>query len=201
MKYLICILLFSTYSFTALKQQFLYAPTRGTSVPVATSDQTKQAECKLCAAIEPNNPREFPIARTEHFTISLNPFPYTKAHLMIISNTHNETFDSLSEQKRNELGYLISISTTHLKEAFKCPGINVGYNEGRCSGSSIPGHFHIHVVPRYEYHEKTFLHVIANTQIVQWDYKDIQQKLIPLFAACLLAKHQQTPQQTAAPAA
>lgn len=161
---------------------FLYAPTRSTNILTAVTEQPKTSVCKMCKAIEIDNPTEFYLARTNHFTILLNLFPYGKGHILIVDNNHGTTFDNLPAERRNELTYLISVTTTCIKEAFKCPGLNIGYNEGQYSGASVLEHLHIHLLPRFEHHEKSFIHTISNTQIVQWDFKAIQQLLLPLFA-------------------
>lgn len=160
---------------------FIYTPERSKNVSIPTSNNTPISSCKLCKALDPNNSNEFPLLRSTHFTVMLNLFPYGQGHLLIIANTHTKALDELTSEQQSELIWLISQSTTILKKELKCPGINVGYNEGRCAGASIVDHFHIHILPRFEFVEKSFVHTISHLQVVQWNFKELQQRLKPFF--------------------
>lgn len=162
---------------------FFYAPTRAKQVTTTQAPTAPQkASCKLCQAIEQiNDPIEFPIARTNNFIVILNIYPYAKGHVLIIAQEHGTTIDTLPTEQQIELIALISATTKILKTAFKCPGINIGYNEGKCSGASVPDHLHVHLLPRYEQYDKCFIQAIADTQVVQWNFKEIQQQLLPYF--------------------
>lgn len=184
-------LLVQVCAYTACSESsFLYVPSRSACVPPTESGKLTVRPCNMCKALNPENTKEFPLARTKYFTVLLNIFPYGKGHVLIVDNSHGATIDTLAEEKRNELVYVISVTAYAIKEAFKCPGLNIGYNEGYYSGASIPDHLHVHVLPRFDRHEKSFMHAIANTQVVQWDFNAIQQLLLPYFSDITIDSYQ-----------
>lgn len=171
------------------QQRFLYAPTRGQQVAAskASSLLSQTGSCKLCKAVQlDNNPNEFPLARTHHFTVMLNIYPYAKGHLLIVANDHGSMLDTLTQGQQFELIALLSAASKVLKTVFNCQGINIGYNEGVCAGASVPNHLHVHILPRYDRYEKGFIQATANTQLVEWSLKEIQQQLLPYFESVAL---------------
>ena len=64
--------------------------------------------------------------------------------------------------------------------AFKPEGFNVGANIGRVAGAGVPGHFHIHVVPRWN-GDTNFMPVLGDTKVIseslEVTYKKIKESL------------------------
>jgi superfamily II DNA or RNA helicase/diadenosine tetraphosphate (Ap4A) HIT family hydrolase len=74
-------------------------------------------------------------------------FPVTEGHLLLVPKRHIPIWADLSEAERAELTDAIGEAQRFLRARFALDGFNVGFNEGRAGGQTVP-HFHIHVIPR-----------------------------------------------------
>ena len=45
---------------------------------------------------------------------------------------------------------LAAVAESAITEAYAPHGMNMGINLGKPAGAGVPGHIHLHVVPRYE---------------------------------------------------
>jgi ATP adenylyltransferase len=75
--------------------------------------------------------------------------------------------------------------------AFKPEGFNVGANIGRVAGAGVPGHFHIHVVPRWN-GDTNFMPVLGDTKVIseslEVTFKKIRESLEKNCAALVSLK-------------
>ena len=60
---------------------------------------------------------------------------------------------------------LVRESQKALSLAIKPHGFNVGMNFGRCAGAGLPGHLHIHVVPRWS-GDTNFINVCGDADVI-----------------------------------
>lgn len=79
----------------------------------------------------------------------LNAYPYTSGHLMVLPTRHVGELDELDADEGAEIWAGVTAATRALKAAYKPEGINVGANLGRAAGAGVPGHFHVHLLPRW----------------------------------------------------
>ena len=63
-----------------------------------------------------------------------------------------------------------------LQRVMKPDGFNIGINLGKVAGAGIPGHLHIHVVPRW-LGDTNFMPVLAQTNVLPEALKDVADKL------------------------
>jgi ATP adenylyltransferase len=107
--------------------------------------------CFLCdSRDEPERDREnLVLWRGEHGFCILNRFPYTGGHLLIAPYAHVPDLDALSPAAMVELLELARDAQAALREAISPDGFNIGWNIGECAGAGLPGHLHLHVVPRW----------------------------------------------------
>jgi len=61
-------------------------------------------------------------------------------------------------------------------------GFNVGVNLGEVAGAGVPGHVHVHVVPRWG-GDTNFMPVVGETKVLPEMLADTAAKLRPGFAA------------------
>jgi len=99
---------------------------------------------------------------------------------MIIPNKHVKDLKKLSSAERIELMHALSESIDVLNKILKPDGINIGINLGKAAGAGIPGHLHIHVVPRWE-GDTNFMPILAETKHISTDLNKIYKELKKAF--------------------
>lgn len=110
----------------------------------------------------------------------LNAYPYNTGHLLIAPNRHVGDLAELDEPERRELMELTTRATTVIKDAMGAHGFNVGMNLGQVAGAGIPGHLHVHVVPRWD-GDTNFMPVVGDTKVLPEMLADTYAKLRPGF--------------------
>jgi ATP adenylyltransferase len=113
--------------------------------------------------------------------VILNAFPYNTGHLMIAPLRHVGELRDLEDGERADLMELTSRSVDVVKEAMDPDGFNVGMNLGAVAGAGVPGHLHVHVVPRWS-GDTNFMTVVGETKVLPEMIADTDARLRPLFA-------------------
>lgn len=108
--------------------------------------------------------------------IILNKFPYNTGHTLIVPNRHVSQLEKLTEEEANEMFALTTKTVAAIKKSFKPHALNVGMNLGRMSGAGIPGHLHMHVVPRWN-GDTNFMPVIGQTSVVSIPLEPVYEML------------------------
>jgi len=108
--------------------------------------------------------------------VVLNKFPYNNGHLMVCPVRHIADLEQAGEDELAELVRLVRESQKALRLAIGPQGFNVGMNFGRCAGAGLPGHLHIHVVPRWE-GDTNFMSVCSDTDVVSQSLSELFEQL------------------------
>ena len=95
----------------------------------------------------------------------LNAFPYTSGHLMVMPIHHVAELEDVQGAEAAELWAAVSSAVRALKGAYSPDGINLGANLGRAAGAGVPGHFHVHVLPRWD-GDTNFMTSVAETRVL-----------------------------------
>ena len=114
--------------------------------------------------------------RTGLSLVILNRFPYNNGHLLIAPARHIAGLEEASEEELAELIKLVRESQEALLRAIKPHGFNVGMNFGRCAGAGLPGHLHVHVVPRWS-GDTNFMSVCSGTDVISQGLVELLAKL------------------------
>lgn len=126
-----------------------------------------QEECFLCAAA--TNPNEdekrLVVARLEFNFIVLNRYPYNSGHLLIAPYRHVASLDEISDEEYSEMTNTARIATRIIGQLMRPSGFNIGMNIGRAAGAGVPGHVHLHVVPRWT-GDANFMSTIGDIKVV-----------------------------------
>jgi ATP adenylyltransferase len=122
--------------------------------------------CFVCAAVrDADDERHRVVDRGERCLTLLNAFPYASGHLLIAPMRHVAAFEELEAIERHELTDLADRAVRALKAAMAPDGFNIGLNLGAAAGAGLPGHLHLHVVPRWS-GDTNFMAVIADTRVL-----------------------------------
>lgn len=140
----------------------LYTPWRMKYI----SKETREAGCVFCNALaKTDGPGNLIVARGEHALIILNKFPYTSGHMMVVPFDHKAELEELDAATRAELMELSTKCIGVLKRTYRPHAFNLGANIGEAAGAGMPGHFHIHIVPRWT-GDSSFMVSVGETRVL-----------------------------------
>lgn len=151
----------------------LWAPWRINYISVAK----KAKGCLFCrVSREASDRKNLVLLRSEHVFCILNKFPYNNGHLMLSPYRHIRNLSQLNNGEILDLFSTLNKVQSLLKKMLKPDGFNLGMNLGRVSGAGIPGHLHLHVVPRWK-EDTNFMPVLFDTKVVSQSLEALYEKL------------------------
>jgi ATP adenylyltransferase len=142
----------------------LWAGWRAPSLSAATRERRGRG-CVFCELAAASTKDEQIVRRVALAFVALNAYPYTSGHLMVVPLRHVETLAELTPAEANVIMELTRQATRALSSEYAPDGLNVGINLGRAAGAGVPGHLHVHVVPRW-FADTSFLTSIAETRLL-----------------------------------
>ena len=144
---------------------------------------SKETDCFLCDYQKsPEKDAENHVLwRTENSIVTFNRFPYNNGHLLIAPGRHIADLSDANDAEQLELIKLITACQKVLSAAISPHGFNVGINLGRCAGAGLPGHVHIHVVPRWD-GDTNFMPVCSDTDVISQSMKELYDLLVKISA-------------------
>lgn len=95
----------------------------------------------------------------------LNAYPYTSGHLMVMPTRHVANVEDLTPEESADVWEGVRAATRAVKEAYKPDGVNLGANLGKAAGAGVPGHFHMHVIPRWV-GDTSFMTAVAEARVL-----------------------------------
>jgi ATP adenylyltransferase len=87
---------------------------------------------------------------------------------MVSPFAHRGTLPELTRDERTELIDVTARLEETIRAEYSPHGLNAGLNLGRCAGAGVPGHLHLHLVPRWD-GDTNFMTVLSGTRIVPED--------------------------------
>ncbi len=106
----------------------------------------------------------------------LNAYPYTSGHLMVMPVRHVPDLEALSPGEERDLWEGVRLAVVAVKAAYVPEGVNLGANLGRAAGAGVPGHLHVHVVPRWA-GDTNFMTVVADARVLPEPLSQSAEKL------------------------
>jgi len=152
----------------------------------------RDASCFLCLAAGIEDSMLFSgenllIHRTQYTFVILNRFPYSSGHLLVSPIKHVGSLEDLDPAESLDLMSQLQNSTKALKLALRPDGFNVGINLGHTAGAGVPGHLHVHVVPRWS-GDHNFMPVTGQTRVMPMLLEDSWKNIQKAFAEVLASK-------------
>ncbi|MBI2920430.1 MAG: HIT domain-containing protein [Planctomycetes bacterium] len=140
----------------------LWAPWRMEYIKHAAEPQP----CFLCALPKQKKDRKNLILfRGKTGFVILNRFPYNNGHLLVAPYRHAADLGKLTDAEVVELVRMTSRAQKAMKRVMRPHGFNVGVNLGRAAGAGLPGHVHLHLVPRWN-GDTNFMPVLGDTKVL-----------------------------------
>lgn len=137
--------------------------------------------CIFCdKAAEDRDEENYIVHRAEHNFVILNAFPYTSGHMMIAPYEHVASLECARENTLLEMMLLTRTAVVCLKTVYRPGGINLGMNIGETAGAGVPGHIHMHVLPRWT-GDANFMTTVAETRVLPEDLGETYRKLKQAF--------------------
>lgn len=156
----------------------LYAPWRSEYLMGEHQDG-----CLFCRFVAESTDRaNLVLERGERWFVVVNRYPYTTGHVMVVCNRHVERMSDFDEAERAEMVRLLARAERAVSAAYAPDGINLGANLGRSAGAGVAGHFHMHLVPRWQ-GDTNFMSSVGETRVVSEDLGDTYDRLRAALAA------------------
>ena len=100
---------------------------------------------------------------------------------MVAPTSHVGDLEEMDAEGRAEMMELVTRSSAIIREAMGAHGFNIGINMGAAAGAGIPGHLHMHVVPRWN-GDTNFMPVVGGAKVLPEMIADTYAKLRPHFS-------------------
>ncbi len=95
---------------------------------------------------------------------------------MIAPYAHAPTLEECDPRTLEEMMRLARKAEVALNIVYRPAGFNLGINIGHCAGAGIPGHLHMHVLPRWS-GDVNFMTTVADTRVLPEDLDTTYEKL------------------------
>jgi len=108
------------------------------------------------------------VFRGKHCFVSLNAFPYTSGHVMVMPYAHVDRLAQVEPEAAHEMMDLAQKTERVLEEIYQPQGFNFGLNLGAAAGAGVAGHLHLHAMPRWV-GDTNFMTTVSETRVVPED--------------------------------
>jgi len=139
--------------------------------------------CFLCDAgsADPSeDEKNLVVARGERCFVILNLFPYNTGHLMVAPYRHVGELEDLTPDETTEIWSWTTKAVAAHRATTQPHGFNIGINLGQVAGAGVPGHFHLHVVPRWG-GDTNFMPVTGDTKVLPEMLAETYRTLAPVL--------------------
>lgn len=150
----------------------IWAPWRMAYIRQLDQDDApaQKASCFICdaALAQPDTgdgKNRLLLVNDDRGLILLNRYPYTNGHLLVAPGEHLAELSDLNASGRARLMELTHLAEQLVRDAMNAQGVNIGINLGRCAGAGLPGHLHIHIVPRWS-GDTNFITTVGQVRVV-----------------------------------
>jgi ATP adenylyltransferase len=133
---------------------------------VSGLDADKRGGCVICNLVNATDAAEaLVLERTDATITVMNLYPYGSGHLMVSPTRHAPSYDDLTDDENVAVARAQVRALQAVRAAYSPDGVNVGANLGRAAGAGVPGHLHVHVLPRW-LGDTNFMTAIAEARVL-----------------------------------
>lgn len=155
----------------------MWSPWRSTYVAEAAKREPSDRASLFSTLLHEQQDEENLILwRGEEVFVIMNRYPYNSGHLLIVPYREIAEYDRLNTSEQAAIAATIDRCMGWLREAVSPDGFNVGMNLGRAGGAGIPGHLHLHIVPRWD-GDTNFMPTTAETKLLSEDLQTTYAKI------------------------
>lgn len=137
------------------------------TAPVEGGDGDESGGCVFCRILASDDPpeRTHVVWRNSRSAVLLNAYPYTSGHLLAMPVRHAGDLHELEPGEAQALWSALTTAVDAIRAAYRPDGINLGANLGAAAGAGIPGHLHLHCLPRWSA-DTNFMTSVAETRVL-----------------------------------
>ena len=132
--------------------------------------------CFFSALQELDDAEAMILERTDDQLHAMNAYPYTSGHLLVAPLRHESTLVALDPDEAGGLMVAIQRANRALDATYRPGGVNIGANVGRAAGAGVPGHVHVHALPRWD-GDTNFMTAVAETRVLPESLRTSYDKL------------------------
>ncbi len=133
-------------------------------------------ECLFCVLQTLDDDEALILERTEHTFTVMNAFPYTSGHVMVAPRRHEGGLTGLQPDEAAAVMHATQRASAAIDGTYAPEGQNVGVNVGRAGGAGVPGHVHVHVLPRWA-GDTNFMTAVAEARVLPEPLRASYEKL------------------------
>jgi ATP adenylyltransferase len=143
----------------------LWADWRSAYVSSADSERDRDG-CVICNLVAATDDADaLVLERTAETITVMNLYPYGSGHLMVAPVQHAAAFDDLDDDVNVAIARAQLRALRAIRAAYDPDGVNVGANLGKAAGAGVPGHLHVHLLPRWN-GDTNFMTSIAEVRVL-----------------------------------
>ena len=136
---------------------------------VANAPADDHDGCVLCRLVGADDDAAALVLERTATTITvMNLYPYASGHLMVAPLRHEPDLDGLDDAEAADLIAAQRRALRAVRRAYGPDGVNLGVNLGRAAGAGVPGHLHVHVVPRW-FGDTNFMTAVGEVRVMPED--------------------------------
>lgn len=154
------------------------APESGAPESGAPADADAGQSCVFCRIFASGLPDDetYVVWRGSHVAALCNAYPYAPGHVMVLPLRHLAELSELSPEESAQMWEATKDAVAALQRAYRPGGVNVGANLGSAAGAGVPGHLHVHAVPRWA-GDTNFMTTVAETRVLPESLGDSWERL------------------------
>lgn len=141
----------------------LWAPWR---MEYIEQDSSSDQGCFLCdAGTTGDEVDSLLVHRDERVVVVMNRFPYNNGHVLVAPRSHVAELSDVDDRTRLAMMDCLVRLQEIYRDKMNAEGFNIGINIGRPAGAGLPGHLHVHLVPRWS-GDTNFMTVFADVRVI-----------------------------------